>query len=351
MFDAEYAIRNFPQPRLDWLARHAEAALEPDLPIVDAHHHFWDVGGVPYLRDELRADIAGGGHRVVATVAIECQARYRTEGPEALRPTGETAFIVDAGDEADAACPAAIIGWADLRLGDGVKPVLEAHVDAGRGRFRGVRLRAAWHEDAALHPPGEGQPGLMLAPVVWRAARQLAALGLSLDVWAFHTQLDEVAALAAAAPDTRMVLDHCGAPLGIGPFVERRREVFADWKARIAELAKHDNLHIKLGGLGMPRIGFPFAQGESPPTSQVLAGAWAPYVETCIEAFGPARCMFESNFPVDKGMCSYGVLWNAFKRMAGACSADEKAALFSMTASAHYRLATKTETTERNDQT
>jgi L-fuconolactonase len=335
LFDAEYSRRNFPQPRADWLARHSEPALEPSLSIVDAHHHFWEVHGMPYLRNELAADMAGSGHHVVATVAIECKARYRTEVAEALGPVGETVWLA-----ADAAPASAIVGWADLRLGDAVLQVLEAHIEAGRGYFRGVRLRAAWHEDPALHPSTEGQSGLLLEASVWRAVRQLARLGLTLDVWAFHTQLAEVAKLAAAAPEARIVLNHCGGPLGIGPFAGKRNEVFADWQSRMLELSSYPNLSVKLGGLGMPRIGFPFAQGELPPTSQVLAKAWAPYVETCIEAFGAERCMFESNFPVDKGMCSYGVLWNAFKRIAYAYSANEKAALFSGTASAHYGLET-----------
>jgi L-fuconolactonase len=328
VFDAEYTKRNFPPLRPDWLALHTEPALEPGLPIVDAHHHFWEMGGVPYLRDELRADIDNGGHHVRATVAVECKARYRSDGPEVLRPIGETVFMAD---EAHGPCAAAIVG-------DGVRSVLEAHAEAGGGRFRGLRLRAAWHEHTTLHPPGEGQPGLLLEPAVWRGARQLAALDLGLDIWAFHTQLADVATLAAAAPDTRMVLNHCGGPLGIGPFAGRRDEVFAHWRAHMLVLARHDNLVVKLGGLGMPRIGFPFAQHESPPTSQMLAEAWAPYFETCIEAFGADRCMFESNFPVDKGMCSYGVLWNAFKRVTRACSTNEKATLFSATATRHYRL-------------
>ena len=288
-----------------------------------------------YLRQELGADIADSGHHVVATVAIECKAHYHTEGAEALRPVGETAWLT-----ADAAATSSVVGWADLRLGDAVRQVLEAHIEAGRGYFRGVRLRAAWHEDPVLHPPAEGQLGLLLEASVWRAARQLARLDLTLDVWAFHTQLLEVARLAAAAPATRIVLNHCGGPLGIGPFAGKRNEVFADWRSRMVELSRYPNLSVKLGGLGMPRIGFPFAQGELPPTSQVLAKAWAPYFETCIEAFGAQRCMFESNFPVDKGMCSYGVLWNTFKRVAGACSANEKAALFNGTASAQYCLKT-----------
>jgi len=341
MFDPRYVTRNFPVTRHGWLALHDEAVIAPDLPIVDAHHHLWDVAGSPYLHGDLRADI-GTGHAIRATVFVECRARYRGDGPAALRPVGETAFAAaQAQAFAGAACApcAAIVGWADLLLGDEVQAVLEQHVEAGRGRFRGLRLRAAWHEHPALGAPGESRPGLLLDPSVERAVKRLAALGLSLDVWAFHTQLAEVGRLAAMCPDATLVLNHCGGPLGIGPFAGRRDEVYRVWRSHMAALAQHDNIVVKLGGLGMPRIGFDFAAAAAPPPSQTLAAAWRPYVETCIEAFGTARCMFESNFPVDKGSGSYRVLWNAFKRIAAAYSPGEQAALFGRTAAATYRLA------------
>jgi predicted TIM-barrel fold metal-dependent hydrolase len=263
-----------------------------------------------------------------------------------MRPVGETEFVLAeiARHEARAGGPtvlcAGIVGYADLALGDAVAPVLDAHVAAAKGRFRGIRLRAAAHPDSAFAAPAGAPPeGFLLRPEVQAGAARLARLGLSLDVWVYHTQLEDVAVLAAACPDTPMVLDHVGGVLGIGPFADRRPEVFAGWREGIRALARFDNLHVKLGGLCMPRVGFKFHEMPSPPSSKELAAAWRPYVETCIEAFGPSRCMFESNFPVDKGMCGYIALWNGFKRIVSSATESEKMALFAGTASRFYTLA------------
>lgn len=338
--DPSYHKANFPDIRPEWLARNNEQAIEADLPIVDAHHHLWELPGFTYMRDDLLADLRGG-HNIVSTVYIDCMSRYRLDGPEEFRPVGETEFVVsetaNLTKEGFAPC-AGIVGWADLLLGDQVQPVLEQQIEAGQGRFRGVRTRAAWHEHPLLRPPSHSFAGMLLDPSLQRGVKKLGALGLSLDVWVYHPQLKDVGRLATACPDTTLVLDHCGAPLGIGPFAGRRDEVFRSWRDDIKALAAHSNIVVKLGGLAMPRCGFGFHEAEMPATSEMLATAWTPYLDTLIEAFGTKRCLFESNFPVDKAVCSYVVIWNAFKRYSRACSAAEREDLFSRTAATTYRL-------------
>ncbi|MFM9927611.1 amidohydrolase family protein [Variovorax sp. H27-G14] len=335
------AHRTIASPRADWLALHSEDILDPAQPIVDAHHHLWALPGATYLRPQLLEDL-DSGHDIRATVFVDCHSHYLSSGPAALRPTGETAFVVaqaPADDATRGGLCAAIVGWADLMLGEQVSPVLEAHMQAGQGRFRGIRSRPTWHDDAEVHPSREGSAGLLREPALQRGARALGAMGLSLDLWIYHTQLDDVAHLAAHCPDTTLVLNHCGGPLGNGPFTHRRAEVFDDWRQRIRSLASHPQVHIKLGGLAMPRMGFGLELAQRPLDSSALAAAWAPYFETCIEAFGTQRCMFESNFPVDKTGCSYAVLWNAFKRVAAGCSASERTDLFMRTATRTYGMA------------
>ena len=340
-FDPQYKKTNFLQVRPEWLALRREAVLLPEQRIVDTHHHFWDEESAPYHADDLLADLHGG-HDVEATVLVECKARYRPDGPLQLRPVGETEFAVNQAEHAARrgvdVCQG-IVAWADLQLGARVEEVLLAHAEAGKGRFRGIRCRAAWSDDPVLAGPADGPPkGLLLDPTVQMGVKTLTRLGLSLDLWLYHSQLDDAIRLAQDCPETPIVLNHVGGPLGIGPFAGRRAEVFEVWRAGLVELAKNANVHVKLGGLGMPRTGFPFATAAIPVSSEELASAWRPYIGTCIETFGAERCMFESNFPVDKGMCSYTVLWNAFKRLTADCSADERDALFHATASRFYRL-------------
>ncbi len=330
--------------RPEWLALHDEPVLEPDLPIIDPHHHLWDRPENRYFLPDFLAD-AASGHRIEATIFMECGAMYRREGPPELRPVGETEFASGAaatvalGAQGQARMCAAIIGHADLRLGERVAPILEAHLRAGDGRFRGVRQISAWHPDPAARaslasPP----PGLLADAGFRRGAAELVRRGLSFDAFMYHTQLAEAVALADALPDLPIVLNHTGGAIGIGPYAGRREDVFADWRAGIVALAARPNTYLKLGGLGMRLFGFGFGAGARPPTSAELAAAWSPMIEAGIEAFGAARCMFESNFPVDKGSCSYAVLWNAFKRIAAGASPDEKQALFSGTAARVYRL-------------
>ncbi len=334
-----------PSPvRQAWLDRRREEIIEPELPIVDPHHHLWDRPGWRYLLDELLADLTSG-HTIVATVFLQCRAMHRADGPEAFRPVGETEFVngiaamsASGGYGPTKVC-AGIVGHVDLMIGGAAREVLEAHIQAGGGRFRGIRHISAWDPDPVLMNPAYRPPPDMLhRPEFREGFAQLAPLGLSFDAWLYHPQIDELTALARAFPDTPIVLDHVGGPIGVGPYAGRRDAEFARWATSIRELATCPNVYAKLGGLGMPFTNLGLHDGPEPPSSEQLAAAARPYFETCIAAFGPDRCLFESNFPVDKGTCSYAVLWNAFKRITAGCSADEKAALYRDTAARVYRL-------------
>ena len=330
--------------RPDWLALHQEAIIEPTLPIVDAHHHLWDRPENQYLLPDLLRDISAG-HNIRATVAVECGAMYRQDAVTELRPIGETEFLNGAaamsasGGYGECRVCAGMVGHADLRLGERVGPILEAHIRAGGGRFRGVRHISAWHEDPAARGSMATPPPNLLSDLSFRQGfAQLAPLELSFDAWMYHTQLSELVDLAQTFPQTTIVLNHVGGAIGIGPYAGKRDAVFADWNKSMRALAGCPNVFVKLGGLGMRLFGFDFASRPRPPSSQELAASWRPYIDACIEAFGAERCMFESNFPVDKGTCSYAVIWNAFKRVAAQTSAAETQALFSGTASKVYRL-------------
>jgi len=329
---------NYLPVRLEWLARHREDVLEPGLPIVDAHHHFYDRPGWRYLGDEYRAD-ACAGHGVRASVYMQALTRYRSSGPEALRPVGETEYVANATQGINPRVAAGIVGHADLRLGASVREVLEAHIEAGLGRFRGVRHLTTWDTDASLaNPLTAAPPGLLLDRSYRAGLSQLASLGLSYDAWLFFPQLPELIDSAKAHPDTTIVVDHCGGVVRIGAYQDHQDEVFERWSDSMRQLAQLPNVHVKLGGLGMRINGFDFDKGELPPSSSQLAAAWKPWIETCIEAFGADRCMFESNFPVDKGSYSYVTGWNAFKRLTTGYSASERQLLFEGTASRVYRL-------------
>jgi predicted TIM-barrel fold metal-dependent hydrolase len=334
----------FGEPREDWLALRQEEVIDPERPIVDAHHHLWDRGGQRYMIEEITADIASG-HNIVATVYVDCRSMYRAGGPEAFRPVGEVEFangvaaMSASGGYGGAALCAGIVGHANLLLGEAARAVLEAEIAAGNGRFRGVRHASAWDADAGIGGNYATRPkGLLLDPTFRKGFACLAPLGLSFDAWLFHPQIGELIDLARAFPDTRIVLDHCGGPIGVGSYANRRQEIFAIWQAQVREIAKCRNVVVKLGGLAMRLLGYDFHERPIPPSSEDAAAAWRPYVESCIEAFGPERCMFESNFPPDKGQCSYQVIFNAFKRIAAPYSETEKTALFQKTATDFYRL-------------
>ncbi|WP_332770265.1 amidohydrolase family protein [Phenylobacterium sp.] len=341
-----------------------EAILEPDLPIVDPHHHLWDrppalaaalpppkhgfehvIRRVPrYLLDELLADMKSG-HNIIATVYMECGSMYRSRGPAAMRPVGETEFVNGvaamsaSGLYGEVLACAGIVGHADCNLGGAVAEVLQAHIAAGGGRFRGIRQSASSDPDKdVLGPLARQGGGLYLSPKFREGFAQLSPLGLSFDAWMLEPQLSDLLDLAKAFPETQIVLDHVGTPLGIASYAGRREERFPIWRENILALAALPNVAMKLGGLAMVFPGFASFMSDPPASSEALAAEWKPYIETCIEAFGAERCMFESNFPVDIGSCDYDVLWNAFKVLARGCSADEKTALFSGTAARIYRL-------------
>lgn len=344
-----------------------EAILEPDLPIVDPHHHFWDrfpftvdpngpvqhafehVGKVAprYMFEELLAD-ATSGHNLIATVFVDCGAFYRADGPEGYKSVGETEFVNGVAARSASgvygplrAC-AGIVSHVDLEAnGAGSKAILEAHIAAGNGRFRGIRHAAVHDADPAVLGPalaGYVPPHLYLSDRFREGYRALGDLGLSFDAWLFEPQLPDVIGLARAFPDIPMVLNHVGTPLGLGVYQSTHQARFDGWRDNIRRLAESENVMVKLGGLAMPFANLPLFMRDPAPTSEELALEWKPYFETCIEAFGPNRCMFESNFPVDRCGATYPVLWNAFKRVAAGYSKDEKTAMFSGTASRFYKL-------------
>jgi len=315
-----------------------EEALDPELPICDPHHHLWDNPSDRYLLDELAAD-AGGGHNVLQTVFVECMSSYRTSGAEAFRPVGETEMVAALADGTDRVpMIAGIVGHADLRVPE-IDEVLAAHVAAGGGRFRGIRHASAWDADPDIGAAHTNPPPQVLADPAFRAGfAALGAAGLSFDAWLYHTQLLELVDLARSHPEVPIVLDHLGGPLGIGRHAGRRQEVRELWRTAMTEVATCENVVVKLGGIGMPIYGRTWHERPAATTSEALANAWQEDISWCIETFGASRCMFESNFPVDKVSCSYTVLWNAFKRITRAASPQEKAALFHDTAARVYRL-------------
>ncbi|HUY28562.1 MAG TPA: amidohydrolase family protein [Candidatus Binataceae bacterium] len=332
--------------RDSWLAQANEEPLEPALPIIDPHHHLWDHPGSRYLLEEILSD-TGSGHRVIATVFVECMSMYRAEGAAPMKPVGETEFVNGvaaqsaSGGYGETRIAAGIVGFADLALGAAVEPVLQAHIAAAPARFRGIRHAGGFDASPAVrnshtNPP----PELYKSPRFREGFSVLGKLGLSFDAWQYHPQMREVIDLARAFPGTTIILDHFGGPLGIGPYEGRRAEIFAQWKKDLAELARCPNVVAKLGGINMPVNGFDWHKRPAPPSSDDLVAATRDYYLHAIDRFGPARCMFESNFPVDRVSCSYRVLWNSFKKIAAGFNADEKASLFHRTAAQAYRLAT-----------
>ena len=328
-----------------WLAQQpTEPILDPDIPVIDPHHHLWVRAGHRYLLDEFLADVRTG-HNIVATVFEECHSMYRASGPEEMRPVGETEFVAGvaamsaSGLYGPTRVATGIVGAANLTLGDRVEPVLEAHIRAGGGRFRGVRFSTGWDASEAIGNSGTATGLHMLShPDVRAGLARLTALGLSFDAWQYHPQLADVIDLARAFPAANIIMCHVGGPLGYGPYAGKKDEVFASWKASITELAKCENVSMKLGGMINRLAAYDYRARLAPVSSAELADYWRPYMETCIELFGPNRCMFESNFPVEKMGIGWATLWNAFKRIASGASVEEKTALLSGTARRVYRL-------------
>jgi predicted TIM-barrel fold metal-dependent hydrolase len=331
-----------PNPvREDWLDRHKEPALEPDLPIVDPHHHLWVRPNWRYMLDDFLADTRTG-HNIVATVFVQANSMYRDSGPVEMRPVGETEFvngmaaICASGYCGKTRVASGIVGYADLRLGSRAEPVLAALMRAGGDRFRGVRYGTA--DNSLLNPNNPPTPKILADKTFREGFAVLGRLGLSFDAIVLHPQLNDVADLAAAFPNTNIVLNHVGRLVGTGAYAGRLREQFPLWAASMKALGAHENVYVKVGGLGQAVNGLGFEKQAEPPSSEMVANAMRPYVETCIEAFGARRCMFESNFPPDKEGFSYPVYWNACKLLTKGASATERADLFAGTAARFYRL-------------
>ena len=332
----------------DWLDQVQEEALEPELPIIDPHHHLWDqkVGRVnpKYFLEEMLED-TNSGHNIVATVFIECGAMFRADSPDYLKPLGETEFVNGiaaqsaSGIYGPTRVAAGIVGTMDWRRGAGVAEILDQHITLGSGRFRGIRVGATWDASSDVENHRTEPPqGLYSDPVFRDAFAELAKRDLSFEAWCYHPQIPGLADLARAHPDNRIVLDHFGGPIGIGPYADKKDEVYEEWKANLADLATCENVVAKLGGLNMEVNGFDWHKNPIPPTSEELCEATRPYFEYTIEQFGPERCLFESNFPVDKLSCSYMVCWNSFKRLTANYSSNEKALMYHDVAKRVYKL-------------
>ena len=322
-----------------------EPVIDPDLPIIDAHHHLFDRPALRYLLDDYLAD-ARAGHKIVASAYVETQAFERVDGPEVLRPLGEIEFangvaaMSASGRYGAPRVCAAIVGYADLRNGDAIAALLDRAIEAAPERFRGVRQVTIEHPSEEpfrymTHPPPSG---IMKSPGFRPALRQLSARGLSFDTAVFHHQLPEIADLADAFPDTQIVLNHMGMVMAMSLDPTARTEVFHSWRLDLRELARRPNVTCKVGGLGMPFWGFGFELRPDPIGYAELAAAWQPYVETAIAAFGVERCMMESNFPPDGRSCGFVPLWNALKHIVRGYTPSEKAALFHDTAARVYRI-------------
>jgi L-fuconolactonase len=328
----------------EWLDQVEESIVDPFRRIIDPHHHLWPAGrGMRYGIDELVADTTSG-HNIVSTIFVECHAAYRGDGPDHLRPVGETEFVAESATQLAQRHPTApaiagIVAHADLTLGAPLGDVLDAHDEAGRDLVRGIRHSTAHAvEPEAMMIAGRAPEALAADPAFRAGVRLLGERGLTYDTWQYHHQLHELIDLARAAPDTVIVLDHFSTPVGVGSFAGRRDEIFDEWRVGIDHLAACPNVVAKIGGLAMPDNGFGWHTANRPATSDEFVDAQGRYYHHTIESFGPGRCMFESNFPVDRLSISYAVLWNALKKIAARYTDDEQDAMFSGTATRTYRL-------------
>lgn len=327
-----------------WQALADEPVLEPDLPIVDAHHHLQEDHHGRYLLHEFLADM-NSGHNIVSTVHVQARSMHRADGPEAFKPLGETEFargiaaMSASGKYGRARICEAIVGHVDLTLGEIAGEVLDAHIEAAGGRFRGIRHIAPHAEgELGASMPLQAPKGLLVDPAFRKGYAALGPRGLSFEAWLFHPQLADVVDLARAFPDTTVVLNHLGGRLGIGQYAHRFAQEFDAWRRSLDTLAALPNVVVKVGGLGMLYGGFAFHTRDTAPSSEMLANAWGPFIRAGIDAFGPSRAMMESNFPVDKQSASYKVLWNALKRAAAGYGREERSQLFHGTAQRVYRL-------------
>jgi predicted TIM-barrel fold metal-dependent hydrolase len=333
--------------REDWLAlATTEPVIEPELPIIDTHIHLWHhATGYRYFVEEFAKDIGGCGHNIEAAIYVECNSMYRASGPSHLRPVGETEFaagqaaIAASGKYTSTKIAAGIVGYADMMLGDQLDELLDAHIDAANGRFRGIRQRAKWDADPVVKGAVSAEkPGLYLEPEFHRGLKKLAARDLLFEASIYHPQLPDVTEMARQVPDARIVMIHSGSPVGHSSYAGREKEVRDVWLSGMKDLAKCQNTYVKMGGIVMTLAAFDFGKASKPIASEDLAKLWRPYIEPCVELFGPERCMVSSNFPVDKVAFPYGTCWNMFKHIFADYSDAEKQALFSKSASQIYHV-------------
>ena len=322
----------------EWLDLVREDVVDPARPIVDPHHHLWRHGeGLNYDLPDLLAD-TGDGHNITCTVFMECGSAYDTTAPAHLAPVGETRFIVSRSQQDPARTIRALVAKADLAHPE-LDAILDAHVEAGQGMFRGIRdALSRADEPTALTIPGRGADGKFADPAFVRGVQRLGERGLTYDSWQYHHQAREFLALARSAPGTTMVLDHLSTPVGVGRWAGRHDEIFAVWRTDMEEIAACPNVVAKIGGLAMPDNGFGWHSAERPPTSDEFVTAQERWYLHMIDTFGPERCMFESNFPVDRLSLSYRTFWNGAKKIAARYSDAEQDAMFSGTATRVYSL-------------
>jgi L-fuconolactonase len=334
--------------RQEWLNQHIEDPILPNFPIIDPHHHLWDVGFGRYYIEELLEDINSSGHNIEATVYIMSSSNtkiYAKDGLEEFKPLTEIEFATSEGKRADlipdnkVKVNASIVGSVDLTFGSKLEPVLEKAINISEGRLKGIRMLLASHSDPRISSGAvKSDLGLMLHPNFIDGAKCIQNADLSLDFWIYHTQLNEMEKIARALPDLTIILNHVGGPIHLGEYEGKQAVTHREWRSAMIRLSRIPNINVKLGGLGMAVNGAKFHNDKIPPNSVQLSDVWKPWIYETIDMFGFDRCMFESNFPVDKGSCSYGALWNAFKILATDMSDDEKNKLFSKNAARIYKI-------------
>ena len=330
-----------------------EEILFPALPIIDTQHHLVDrvsdkiapvLGLRRFLIDDY-VDYLGTRHNVVASIAVEGRSMYRTGGPAEMRSVGETEFLN--GQAAMAASGlygrclvgAGIIANVDFRLGEKIGALIDAHRAAAPQRLRGFRQSALWDADPSiLGDIFDGGEHLYRQDAFVEGFRHFARTDFSFEAFVLAPQLPDVVHLARLFPDTQIILNHSGQPIGVGAHSGRLGEEYPQWRRDMAALAACENVSVKLGGLGSYLMGLDSFRSDPPATSDRMATDWAPYVEVAIELFGARRCMFESNRPTDD-TGTFDSLCNAYKKMTAGCSADERAEIFAGTALRIYRLA------------
>ena len=333
----------------EWLAQISEEIIDPNQRIIDPHHHLWPGASVDsrensnrYLLEDLWAD-TGSGHNITNTVFIDCSQSYWNLDDQALNPVGETEFVKELADTSKAdpnqATISGIIGHVDMLLGFDAERVLEKHLEVGQELFKGIRHAGGWdpHQNVR-NSHHDACEGLYLLPNFLDGLQTLSKLGYVFEAWQYHHQIPQITKLAKQFPDLIIILNHFSGPLGIGPYENKQAEIFPKWEQDLKELSQYENVYAKLGGLAMPVNGFGFHTQAKPPTSDEFLSKQRAYYETTLEHFTPARCMFESNFPVDKASISYPVLWNAFKKLVKEYSSAEKDQLFYQTAAKVYRI-------------